>query len=303
MTAVISKLTEMVIMILIGYICAKVKLTGPEFNQHTSKVLTNVLLPATILKAMSGLGGDITNGELVYVIFLFFIMMGIAGIIGIALTRLLPIQKDDRGVLIGLIMYMNISFIGFPLVETYYGSQGMLYACLSCVPMNLLMFSVGVAGISGNARDAVSVKKILNLPMISTLLGIVIMVLKLQLPAALSGTIHSVASATVPISMIILGSSLAAIPTKEALGDIKIYVIAATRLLVCPIATNLLFTLFVDNPVLIGAVTILASTPVAVLMTPLCVQYGKSDALPSKSIFISTVLSIFTMPAVIWLLL
>ena len=79
MSAVITKLTEMVIMIIIGYICAKVNLTGPEFNQHTSKVLTNVLLPATILKAMSGLGGEITNKELVYVIFLFFLMMGLAG--------------------------------------------------------------------------------------------------------------------------------------------------------------------------------------------------------------------------------
>lgn len=303
MYAVISKLTEMVIMIIIGYICAKVNLTGPEFNQHTSKVLTNVLLPATILKAMSGLGGEITNKELVYVIFLFFLMMGLAGAVGILLSRVLSIDQSDRGILIGLVMYMNISFVGFPLVETYYGAQGMLFACLSCVPMNLLMFSVGVAGISGNSRDAVNLKKILNVPMISTLLGIVIMVLKLQIPSLLYGTINSVANATVPISMIILGSSLAAIPAAEALGDVKIYIIAAARLLICPILTNLLLRLFVDNQVLIGAVTILASTPVAVLMTPLCVQYGKSDALSSKSIFISTVLSVFTMPAVIWLLL
>lgn len=303
MSAVISKLTEMVIMIIIGYICAKVNLTGPEFNLHTSKVLTNVLLPATILKAMSGLGGEITNKELVYVIFLFFLMMGLAGAVGILISRVLSIDQSDRGILIGLVMYMNISFVGFPLVETYYGAQGMLFACLSCVPMNLLMFSVGVAGISGNSRDAVNLKKILNVPMISTLLGIVIMVLKLQIPSLLYGTINSVANATVPISMIILGSSLAAIPAAEALGDVKIYIIAAARLLMCPILTNLLLRLFVDNQILIGAVTILASTPVAVLMTPLCVQYGKSDALSSKSIFISTVLSVFTMPAVIWLLL
>lgn len=303
MYAVISKLTEMVIMIIIGYICAKVNLTGPEFNQHTSKILTNVLLPATILKAMIGLGGEITNKELIYVIFLFFLMMGIAGAVGILLSRVISIVPSDRGILIGLIMYMNISFVGFPLVETYYGAQGMLFACLSCVPMNLLMFSVGVAGISGNSRDAINLKKILNVPMISTLLGIVIMVLKIQIPSLLYGTINSVANATVPISMIILGSSLAAIPAAEALGDVKIYIIAAARLLICPILTNLLLRLFVDNQVLIGAVTILASTPVAVLMTPLCVQYGKSDALSSKSIFISTVLSVFTMPAVIWLLL
>lgn len=303
MTAVINQLTEMVIMIIVGYICAKVGLTGAEFNRHTSKVLTNVLLPATILKAMTGLGGEASNSELLYVIFLFFLMMGIPGLIGILLSRLLSIEKSERGILVGVVMYMNISFVGFPLVETYYGAEGMFYGCLSCVPMNILMFSVGVAGISGNAKDGLSLKQMMNLPLLSTVLGIIIMVFHIQLPSVVSSAINSVAGATIPISMIILGSSLAAIPTKEALGDTKIYIVALARLLLCPIATNLLLRLFVDNQMLIGVVTILASTPVAVLMTPLCLQYGKSDAIPSKSIFISTVLSVITMPTIIWFLL
>lgn len=303
MTAVLNKLTEMVIMILVGYLCAKLNLTGPEFNRHTSKVLTNVLLPATILKAMTGLGGNATNGELLYIIFLFFIMMGIAGFVGVLFSRLLPIKKSDRGVLIGVIMYMNISFVGFPLVETYYGAEGMFIGCLSCVPMNLLMFSIGVAGISGNIRDSIGIKQLFNIPLISTFLGIIIMVLKIRPPYVISSTINSVAGATIPISMIILGSALAVIPTKSAIGDLDAYIIAFARLLICPIITNLILKQFVEDQMLVGVVTILASTPVAVLMTPLCVQYGKSDVLPSKSIFISTVLSMITMPTVIWLLL
>ena len=72
MNAVINKLAEMVIMILIGYFCAKMKVSGPEFNKHTSAVLTNVLLPATILKSMTGLNSGIDNSEILYVILLFF---------------------------------------------------------------------------------------------------------------------------------------------------------------------------------------------------------------------------------------
>ena len=303
MTAVVSKLSEMVIMIIIGYICAKLKLTGPEFNRHTSVVLTNVLLPATILKAMTVLGGDVNDGEVAFVIFLFFLMMGIAGVVGILFSRVLPIQKDERGILIGVIMYMNISFVGFPLVESYYGSQGLFYACLSCVPMNLLMFSVGVAGISGNMAESLNLKRLMNLPLISTVIGIVLILFGWKLPGIANSCIASLASATIPISMIILGSSLAAIPMRSALGDGKIYVITFARLILCPLITNLILRTFVNNEMLIGVVTILASTPVAVLMTPLSVQYGKSDVLPSKSIFISTVLSVLTMPTIIWFLL
>lgn len=302
MTAVIQKLSEMVLMILLGYVCSKIKLSGPEFNRYTSPILTNVLLPATILKSMMGLGG-LDNGELLYVIALFFLMMGIAGAVGFVLSRILTLQDDERGILLSIVMYMNISFVGFPLVESYYGAEGMFYACLSCVPMNLLMFSVGVATISGDRTKGVGLKQIFNIPLIATLIGIVFMMFEVSLPNVLTGTILSLANATVPVSMIILGTSLAAIPVKSAIDDIRVYAAVFARLIVCPIITNLLLRLFVENEILIGAITILASTPVAVLVTPLCLQYGKSDQLSSKSIFISTVFSIITMPIIIWLFL
>lgn len=303
MSAVINKLTEMVIMIMIGYFCAKVKISGPEFNKHTSAVLTNVLLPATILKSMTGIGNGVNNGEVFYVIILFFLMMAIAGAVGKLVLIILPLEKDERGIMLCLIMYMNISFVGFPLVESYYGSEGMFYACLSCVPMNILMFSAGVAAISGNKTNGLNLKQLFNVPLVATFIGIIILMLNIPLPVVVSSTINSLSGATIPVSMIILGSSLAAIPLVSAFNDFRIYVAVFARLVVCPVITNLLLRLFVQNEMLIGTVTILASTPVAVLMTPLCVQYGKSDRLSSKSIFISTVLSIITMPIIIWILL
>ena len=262
-----------------------------------------MLLPATILKSMTGLNNGIGNGEILYVILLFFLMMGIAGAVGKLISVVYPFDKDDRGIILCLIMYMNISFVGFPLVESYYGAEGMLYACLSCVPMNLLMFSAGVATISGNMADGMNLKRIFNIPMVATLIGVAIMMLQIPLPGIVTSTIHSLANATIPVSMLILGSSLAAIPVVSAFNDIGVYVTALARLIVCPVITNLILRLFVDNEMLIGTVTILASTPVAVLMTPLCVQYGKSDRVSSKTIFISTVISVITMPLVMWILL
>ena len=303
MTAVITKLSEMVLMIIIGFICAKVKISGPEFNRHTSAVLTNVLLPATILKAMTGLNSGADNAEVVYVVFLFFLMMGLAGLIGKLVSVIVPLEEDDRGIMLCVIMYMNISFVGFPLVESYYGSEGMFYACLSCVPMNLLMFSSGVAIISGDKSKGINLKQLLNVPLVATLLGIMLIVLDIRLPSIISSTVQSLANATIPVSMIILGSSLAAIPIVSAFTDLRVYAAVAARLVICPIVTNLLLRLFVCNEMLIGVITILASTPVAVLMTPLCVQYGKKEQLASKSIFITTIISIITMPLIIWGLL
>ena len=303
MNAVILQLTEMVLMILLGYGCAKVNITGPEFNRFTSPFLTNVLLPATILKSMTGLNITMDSGMLLYVIALFFLMMGVAGCVGKILSVTLKLPAEDRGVMLCVVMYMNISFVGFPLVESYYGSEGMLYACLSCVPMNILMFSAGVSAISGNKNDGLKLKQIFNIPLITTLIGVVFMMLHLELPNFIVKTIDSLAGATVPVSMIILGSSLSAISVKAAFDDLRVYIAVIMRLIVCPICTYLILKLFVKDDVLVGTITILAATPVAVLVTPLCVQHGKNDQLSSKSIFISTLLSIFTMPLLIWFLL
>ena len=303
MNAVILQLTEMVLMILLGYGCAKVNITGPEFNRFTSPFLTNVLLPATILKSMTGLNITMDSGMLFYVIALFFLMMGVAGCVGKFLSVTLKLPAEDRGVMLCVVMYMNISFVGFPLVESYYDSEGMLFACLSCVPMNILMFSAGVSTISGNKNDGLKLKQIFNIPLIATLIGVVFMMLHLELPNFIVKTIDSLAGATVPVSMIILGSSLSAISVKAAFDDLRVYIAVIMRLIVCPICTYLILKLFVKDDVLVGTITILAATPVAVLVTPLCVQHGKNDQLSSKSIFISTLLSIFTMPLLIWFLL
>ncbi|MBQ3009960.1 MAG: AEC family transporter, partial [Oscillospiraceae bacterium] len=103
MGAVVNQLAQMVLMILIGYICAKVKISGPEFNKYTSAVLTNVLLPATILKSMTGLTTGVNNGEVLFVIVLFFLMMGIAGAIGKLASVLYPFEKEERGIILCLV--------------------------------------------------------------------------------------------------------------------------------------------------------------------------------------------------------
>ena len=58
-----------------------------------------------------------------------------------------------------------------------------------------------------------------------------------------------------------------------------------------------------SNPTIVGIITIEAATPAAMVLTVLCLQYDRDDSLASKGIFISTVLSMVTIPFIIWLLL
>lgn len=302
MTAVLLKMTEMVLMMLVGFVCAKLKITGPEFNKYTSTLLTNVLLPATILKSSIGVEIAISNGAVFFILALYLVMMGVAWVVSTLTVKLLPLNEDESGVLHAVVMYMNVAFIGFPLAETMYGSDGLFYACLSALPFNALFFSLGAISLQGN-KGAFQPKVLLHPALVATAIGIVLFLLRLPVPGVIYNTIGSVGGATVPISMIVLGTSLAGVDLKSAFSDWRVYAASLMRLVICPIAVYYVIGLLTDDPVLLGTVTILSATPSAVALTALCIQYGRDERLASKSIFITTILSAFTLPFVIWLLL
>ena len=106
---------------------------------------------------------------------------------------------------------------------------------------------------------------------------------------------------TMPLSMLIIGTSLGAISVRAALTDWRVYAVSAVRLLVCPLLTWLVLRPFVSG-VLLGIPVLLAACPSAMVVTALCLQYERSDAFASKCIFLSTVLSAVTIPLLIWLL-
>ncbi|HBR07534.1 MAG TPA: hypothetical protein DD735_01410 [Clostridiales bacterium] len=85
--------------------------------------------------------------------------------------------------------------------------------------------------------------------------------------------------------------------------DWKIYIVSAARLLVCPVLVWAVMRLFVTDIMTLHILVILASAPVAMIASILTIQYDRNEALASKSVFISTLLSSVTMPFMIWLLL
>jgi len=304
MSAVISKMIVLVALMFMGYFCAKMKITGPEFNKQTSSVIMNVFLSATILNSVVNVEPTMSNGEIYTIIALFFLMLAIAVVLGYLTVKLLRVPKEDAGVVMCLVTYMNTAFVGFPIVETVYGSEAVFYASLSGIPFNLFLYSVGTVTLCGGTTgERIPIRKILTAPLIVTLISAVIFTFRIPFPLVVEETISMLSGATIPISMIVIGTSLGAVDIKTAVSDWRMYVVSLVRLLVCPIVTYFLLSLFISNEEIVGIITIEAATPAAMVLTVLCLQHEKDDSLASKGIFISTVLSAITIPFIIWLLL
>jgi len=304
MSEVIAKMIMLVALMFIGYFCAKLKITGPEFNKSISAVMMDVFLSATILTSVINVEPTMSNGEIFYIVALFFVMMLIAIALGWLTVKLLRVPKQEAGIIMCLVTYMNTAFVGFPIVETVYGSEAVFYASLSGIPFNLILYSVGTMTLCGGATgEKIPLKKILTAPLVVTLIGAVIFTFRIPFPVVVEDTVSTLAGATIPVSMIIIGTSLGSIPIKSALTNWRIYVVSVVRLLICPIVTFYLLSLFVTNEVIVGIITIEAATPAAMVLAVLCLQYDLDDSIASEGIFISTVMSMVTLPFVVWLLL
>jgi predicted permease len=301
--AIITQMGILVLLMLVGFVCAKLKVTGPAFNKAASPVVMNVLLVATILNSVMGTELTLSFGGLMRIVGLMFVLTVVSGAVGAVVPKLFGIKGDDAGLATMMIMFMNSVFVAFPVIQSIYGQEGIFYASMSNIPFNILLYTYGLAKVRGGVQGWQDLKKMFSPPLIATLVAVVIFLTGFQVPAVIARTCATLGSATIPMSMLVVGTSLGGIAINELLNDWRVYVISFARLIICPVLIWALMRLFVTDPTILGILVILASAPVAMIASVLTIQYDKNEALASKGVFISTILSAVTMPLVIWLLL
>jgi predicted permease len=103
--------------------------------------------------------------------------------------------------------------------------------------------------------------------------------------------------------MLIIGASMSAAPLKRLLTSWKTYILCLSKLILTPVVVFFILRIFITDPVIIGVSTVMAATPIAVISTMLCIRYDGSRELSSAGVFISTLLSVVTIPLICTLLL
>lgn len=290
----------MVIFLAGGYIFARMKVVGPEFNKGLSKLVINFFLVGLILSSVVNKESDMTGRELFFSLGLWFVMIAISIIVGWLTPRLFRMKSGDRGMYSLMVSFMNNGFMGFPLVVAVYGADALFFAALSNIPFNLMLYTVGLVFLnSGEGGQKLSLKRVVNAPIVATLIAILILVLKIPLPGFIEDTLGYMSSATVPLSMMCIGVALGGVALKDAFCHPKLYLISLMRLIVCPVLTWLILKGIVADPVMLGTIVILAATPTAVICTILGIENGRDGIESSEGVLLSTVLSTGTIPLLI----
>lgn len=302
-SSVLAKMAMLVLLMLVGYLCAKLHITGPEFNQRVNPIVINVLLPTTIINSVINVETTLSGAIILEYIGVMTLMLLILLVISFLTPKLMR-AGDESGVLFSVLAFPNNAFVGFPVVQAVFGTQAVFYASLSNIPFNIILYTIGTAQLrSSGEKQKFNWRQLLTTPLIATFIAVLLFLTHLHIPTVIADTFSTLSAATTPMSMIVIGTSLGSIPLKKAFGSWRVYAASFVRLLVCPIVVWALLKLFIADPMLLGIAVLLAACPTAMIIAVLCLQYGKDETLASEVIFMSTVFSAATIPLLIWLLL
>ena len=193
--------------------------------------------------------------------------------------------------------------MGYPVVNAIYGPLGVFYASVFNIIFNLSAFTMGVFIIHYGSKDAVKwdVKRVLTPGFVFSILAVVIYFMPISFPDPVIELLGTVGGLTTPLAMLLIGATLGAMDIKEIFNDWRVYPYAIVKQFVLPLIMWPVLSRLINNPFILGITFILAAMPIANTSVLFATEYHRDEKLAAKNVFITTVLSIITVPAVVYI--
>ena len=292
MSAALHQITVIFIGILAGFVCRKGKVLSEEGTATVSNIVVKIILPFYLFSAILNSGSAVDPKGVLLTLCLSFGMFLLSGLVALVIVPLLRPPAGDKGVYLFETMCGNVTYIGIPVCAAVLGGNAAFYGSLLNIPYNLLCFSLGIWLLAGK----LPLKKILNPAFLSGVAAAILYLLRVPVPSVLLDGCAFIGQATSPCAMLVIGSVLGSVPFREIFTEWRAIPYVLIRLVGLGALMALLLSFIDVDPVLKGVVILMASMPAATNSTMLCTIYGGNRALSAKLIFLSTALSIVTIP-------
>lgn len=285
----------MFLLVAIGFFVRKKEIIGGTARKQLVNFCLYITLPFNIFHSfrMKWEWSMLTEFGIVLLLSILYNIISIA-VSGICYRR--TDSARQKPLRYGTIV-SNGGFLGNPVIEGIYGSEGLFYASVFMLPVRIVMWSIGTSIFLKNDRENL-VKKVLTHPCVAAIyLGIFSMIAGIQYPVFLDNTIAGISGCNTPLSMMLVGMMLAEINPRGLIDRTMIFY-TVLRLVGIP-AIMFGVTALLPIPALLRGITVvIAAMPAPVTTALLSSQYNGNEDYATAMIFVTTLLSLFTLP--IW---
>ena len=297
---VFQTMLKLFLLLVLGFVLFKCHIFDEYTNKKISALIVNVASPMLIISSIAGVEGN--DKSIVFLMIGAGILMYIGFIIlGKIINRIFPFPKKDWPVYEFMVVFANTGFMGYPVLLDVFGQEAVFYASLIHMAFNFFVYTYAIMCLTkgDDSEFKLNFKQLLTPGIVLIFIGILIYLFDIQLPSVLMDTVNSVGSLTAPLSMMMIGSSLAVYPIKDSFTDWRSYVFAFVRLIIVPFVTMIVCRLLHINPYYANITIITNAMPVGSMVLMLATQYNANVKIVTRNIVVSTLLSVITIPIVV----
>lgn len=294
---IFEQLVKMFFIMLLAFVCYRIKLVNQEGNRSISNLLLMVVNPLVILTVyQTGYDPELVRG-----LFLAFAAAVLIHILGVFAVTVLIRQKTGSDYCIERYnaMYSNCAFIGIPLISSALGDTGVFYLTAYMVVFNLFSWTHGVILMEKKCSLKNLREGLLSPVFLATILAVILFFAQVKIPAILLDSMSYVADMNTPLAMMVAGFSVAQADLAKMLRNIRLYFVCAVKLLLIPLLSLPLLLLMHLPQAVSLAVLIATACPAAASGTMMAIRYKQNYTYSSEIFALSTVLSVVTIPVVV----
>lgn len=292
---IIQQSVIMFILILAGILCYKTKIVTKDGSKEISALLLNIINPVILVSSFQkDLDSKLLKNLAVTAVSSVAVL-----VISIIFTEIIFLKskhKPDISIEKFSCIYSNCAFMGIPLVNALFGSEGVFYLTVFIAIFNLFVWTHGVILISGEKNISSVRKAVVSPSFIAIAAGFLTFIFQIKFPETINLAFKYISDVNTPLAMIAAGITIAQADVKKALKKPAVYLICAVRLIIIPLILIMIMKPLPFDSTVIMTVLVAASTPCAAICTLFSIQYDKNSLYASEIFTISTIISIFTLP-------
>ena len=297
-----EEIVKLFVIMFMGYAVVKAGLMKSSESKSVSVILVYLVIPCVIIKAFQvdytpdvqkGLFLAIAAAVAIHILFL---------LITVLLKKVFQMDVIEQATSI----YSNAGILVIPLVQELLGQDYVIYSSAYIAVQLILLWTQGKNMLC--EEEKLEWKKVfLNVNIISIIAGIVLFLFRIKLPAGVQDVLGMMNNMIGPLGMLLAGMAIAEVPLKSIFTKRRNYLSVVFRLLLYPVlglflmkAIQIIVNLENSSQILL-TVYLACVTPACASVTSMAQLYDKDAAYASSLYVLTTLLSIVTMPVMVYL--
>lgn len=296
----IETIIPIIAMILLGYVLKRTSVLKAEDAVSLNKIVINIALPSLIFLAIYK-----TNLAILPIIApipLICISVGLtSGLIAYLILKIKNYPSKTKWSVVTTCALFNSGFLGYPVVLGVFGTDGFIRAIFYDMGSTILFISFGIFFllILGGKYSDILKRSLLFPPIWGIILGLLLNFLHIPIGFEISQILTYLSGATIPLIMISLGLSMEFRGIKEHIRLASL--VSTIKLGIAPLIAFII-VFFLGMGGLEKSVTVVeAGMPSAMLALVLAITYELDIKVSAACIFLSTVISMVTLPILLFL--